>query len=334
MEHPQITTAFYRQDNAGCYHSVVMLTACQLMEETTGIQVSRVDFSNPQRGKGSCDRKAATIKAHVRRYINEGHDVQTALDLRDAISSNDGVRGVRVALVDGSALSPLDVGELEGISTLNNFSFSERGLTCWKAYNVGQGKTIPWSQLQVPRTLEIVKFSSTFSDGSFTDIKSVANLTRKVAPEEEKEEDGDGGEESDGDDDHDQKLFTHVLGKETGHKLDAATVAQEMRFAKDLAGNRRFQVDEFLTPSQVQSYFSRKASKDRHSSEEEVVEVAEQEVDSLDAAAEEQLAYTQARCTIVDECQLTHPIVYESIDLCHLYATNKVDKLSISALKM
>jgi len=234
-----------------------------------------------------------------------------------------------------------------------------------------------------------VKFSSTFSDGSFTDIKSVANLTRKAAPEEEKEEDGDGGEESDGDDDHDQKLFTCPVegcvytyqkykwlenhleygqcklipekesffdkakiiysekltvgmstqpvlkttpckdivseprslpqgwalklskrsvrfsdkhktfldemfnrGKETGHKLDAATVAQEMRFAKDLASNRRFQVDEFLTPSQVQSYFSRKASKDRHSSEEEVVEVAEQEVDSLDAATEEQLAYT------------------------------------------
>ncbi|KAK3716436.1 hypothetical protein QZH41_016844, partial [Actinostola sp. cb2023] len=46
--------------------------------------------------------------------------------------------------------------------------------------------------------------------GSEWVIKSVANLTRKAAPEDEKEEDGDGdgGEESDGDDDYDQKLFT------------------------------------------------------------------------------------------------------------------------------
>ena len=48
------------------------------MGAATGIHVKRVDFSDPQGGKGPCDRKAATIKAHVRRYINEGHDVLTA----------------------------------------------------------------------------------------------------------------------------------------------------------------------------------------------------------------------------------------------------------------
>ena len=60
-EHPEITTAYYRQDNAGCYKSAAMLAACPLMQKTTGINVRRVDFSDPQGGKGSCDRKAATI---------------------------------------------------------------------------------------------------------------------------------------------------------------------------------------------------------------------------------------------------------------------------------
>jgi hypothetical protein len=38
-ENPELTTAYYRQDNAGCYHSVEMLTACSLMENATGIKV-------------------------------------------------------------------------------------------------------------------------------------------------------------------------------------------------------------------------------------------------------------------------------------------------------
>ena len=35
-EHPEITTASFRQDNAGCYHSATMLAACSLMQQTTG----------------------------------------------------------------------------------------------------------------------------------------------------------------------------------------------------------------------------------------------------------------------------------------------------------
>ena len=44
-EHPEINKAYLRSDNGGCYHMI--------------------DFSDPQGGKGPCDRKAATIKAHV-----------------------------------------------------------------------------------------------------------------------------------------------------------------------------------------------------------------------------------------------------------------------------
>ena len=149
MEHPQITTAFLPQDNAGCYHSATMLAACRLMAQATGIAVERVDFSDPQGGKGPCDRKAATIKAHVLRYINEGHDVVTAEDLREAILSYGGVRGVRVTLIDTSNVCPTSLrGKLEGVSSFNNFHFGEQFLTAWKAFDVGKGKMIPWTQLE------------------------------------------------------------------------------------------------------------------------------------------------------------------------------------------
>ena len=126
-----------------------MLAACRLMEGVTGIKVQRVDFSDPQGARGPCDRKAATIKAHVLRYINEGHDVVTADDFKEAMLSYGGVRGVRVALVDAKEQLPSSLlGKLEGVSSLNNLYYGDESLIAWKAYDVGIGKTIPWSQLQ------------------------------------------------------------------------------------------------------------------------------------------------------------------------------------------
>ena len=154
-EQPEITTAYFRQDNAGCYKSATMLTACQQMRKTTGINVRRVDFSDPQGGKGPCDRKAATIKAHVRRFVNEGHDVLTADDFKDAILSNNGVRGVRVAVVNCEVLSPTQPVKWEGVSNVNNLLYEDTCLTVWRAYDIGKGKTFILSQLQ-----GIVKFFS------------------------------------------------------------------------------------------------------------------------------------------------------------------------------
>ena len=99
-EHPELTTAFLRQDNAGCYHSAEMLASCAQMEYKTGIAVGRVDFSDPQEGQGPCDRKAATLKALVRRYINEGHDMLNANDFLNAMLSNGGIPNVRAVIAD------------------------------------------------------------------------------------------------------------------------------------------------------------------------------------------------------------------------------------------
>ena len=120
------------------------------MGAATGIHVKRVDFSDLQGGKGPCDRKAATIKAHVGRYINEGHDVLTARDFKDAVLSYGGVKGVRVALVTDASQQPQQElsGRGSGISFLNNFLYQKDCVTVWKAFDIGQGNTIPWSQLQ------------------------------------------------------------------------------------------------------------------------------------------------------------------------------------------
>ena len=40
-----------------------------------GLQISRIDFSEPQGGTGAHDRKAATVKSHMAQYLNSGHDL-------------------------------------------------------------------------------------------------------------------------------------------------------------------------------------------------------------------------------------------------------------------
>ena len=113
------------------------------------LQVGRVDFSDPQGGKGACDRKAATIKAHVPPYIAEGHDVQSAVELQAAILSHGCVPGVRVCCIDTSTLTSIrSTAKIDAITLLNNFQLDEKDLTVWRAYNTGSGKSYTWSQLQ------------------------------------------------------------------------------------------------------------------------------------------------------------------------------------------
>ena len=68
---------YYRQDNAGCYHCGTTLVCAAALGHEEGVKIRRLDFSDPQGGKGTCDRKAATIKSHMRIYLNAGNDIET-----------------------------------------------------------------------------------------------------------------------------------------------------------------------------------------------------------------------------------------------------------------
>ena len=95
-EYPEVQKAYFRQDNAGCYHSATTILSCPKIAKSSGVKIARLDFCDPQGGKGAADRLAATCKNHIRTYINEGNDVLTAKQLETALLSNGGVNGVRV----------------------------------------------------------------------------------------------------------------------------------------------------------------------------------------------------------------------------------------------
>ena len=97
---PGLNIVYYRQDNAGCYHCGTTLVCAAALGHEEGIKIRRLDFSDPQGDKGACDRKAATIKSHMRIYLNAGNDIETPEQMKDAILSSGGVPGVNVALCE------------------------------------------------------------------------------------------------------------------------------------------------------------------------------------------------------------------------------------------
>ena len=150
-EYPQVDGAFFRSDNAGCYHSGALLLSLHEIGKRTGITPLRYDFSDPQSGKDICDRKTAPMKSHIRRWVNEKNDVLTALDMKTALESHGGLKGCRIAVVkiDPVAESASPPNKIPGISLLNNFAFTKNGIRVWRAYNVGLGKVLLYKDLNV-----------------------------------------------------------------------------------------------------------------------------------------------------------------------------------------
>ena len=98
------------------------------------------------RRQGPCDRFAATMKNHVRSYVNEGHVVTTD-QFQEALLSHGGVPGARLALLPDPVCDKLDV-KWPGISKVNNFEFTSEGVKVWRVYQVGEGKLLPWSKFE------------------------------------------------------------------------------------------------------------------------------------------------------------------------------------------
>ena len=110
----------------------------------------RYDFSEPQAGKDICDRKTAAMKAHIKRWVNERHDVVTAEDMKAALESRGGIKGCRAAVVEVDSTRERNKdNKIPGISVLNNFQYEEFGIRAWKAYDIGPGRLIPYSGLGV-----------------------------------------------------------------------------------------------------------------------------------------------------------------------------------------
>ena len=146
---PTLKEAFLGSDNAGCYHCGYLILSLSDLGKRTGITISRYHFSDPQAGKDVCDRRIATVKSLMRRFINEGNDIQSASNMKSAIDSYGGVKGCQSAEARiQESCQTMTKHSKTGIQSLKNFSFEFTGLRVWKAYGGGPEKLITHAQLK------------------------------------------------------------------------------------------------------------------------------------------------------------------------------------------
>ena len=109
----------------------------------------RYDFSEPQADKDIGNRKNVAMKAHVKLWVKERHDVVTAEDMVAALESHGGIKGCRAAVVEVDTTRERNKeSKIPGM--LDNFQYEDGGIRVCKAYNIGPGRLIPYSDLGVP----------------------------------------------------------------------------------------------------------------------------------------------------------------------------------------
>ena len=73
---PQMKNIYYLQDNAGCYHCGTTIVGAGPVSQQHEVSVKRMDFCDSQAGKWTCDRKAATVKSHMKTFLTSGNNIE------------------------------------------------------------------------------------------------------------------------------------------------------------------------------------------------------------------------------------------------------------------
>ena len=116
-----------------------------------------------------------------------------------------------------------------------------------------------------------------------------------------------------------------LQGEKSGKKETGESVAKDMRKARDANNERLFSMEEFLTPQQITSYFSRFAAKRKQLNESEI-EAAELE-NALQEVREDIMIALQQ-----DSNRNFHPIVHKDLQLCEM-SKDELPLLRMTTLK-
>ncbi|CAC5414974.1 unnamed protein product [Mytilus coruscus] len=118
---PNLQNVHIFSDNAGCYKSSLTLST---LRHEIGKALASYNFSEAQNGKGPCDRRAAHAKFVIKRFINEGRDVTSALDMKKALEKLD--KKIQRKLVQWDSLKPSkNAVQLKVISDWTDIAISD-----------------------------------------------------------------------------------------------------------------------------------------------------------------------------------------------------------------
>ena len=109
----------------------------------------RATDANNSRDFKEGGNRIATMKSHMRRYLNEGNNIISASDMKRALDSYGGVKGCRVSVVSvDTSKQEITRHKWTGIQSFYNFEFQRLGIRVWKAYGIGKGKLMRTQDLK------------------------------------------------------------------------------------------------------------------------------------------------------------------------------------------
>ncbi|KAI8494601.1 hypothetical protein Bbelb_278270 [Branchiostoma belcheri] len=189
------------------------------------------------------------MKSHVRRYVNEKHNVSTAKEMKEALESHGGVEGCGIAVAQMAPGGEYSGLKWEGVKALNNFQYEDDSIRVWRAYNIGTGELVPFSTQAVSEGWAIrkVKRGQRMSEK----VKTYYYLT---------------------------DIFNH--GATSGQKADASQVSQDMQHARGEDGELLFEPSEWRGAKQISSYFARLSAAQRR--QESPDSVTHEDIESLE----------------------------------------------------
>ncbi|CAC5417198.1 unnamed protein product [Mytilus coruscus] len=247
-QNPMLTCAFLKSDNAGCYHCGSLLAFIQAQNlKGAPIQIKQYNFSESLSGKDLCDSKTSHSKLHILRYADEGHDVTSPFDMKQALESYGGLRGTFTSVVSvDKRMEPKSVHK-NGIN--EQLSIYEEG-----HYKIGHGKDIlhPFGNSDSVKVGKVTLKTS----------QETVDIPDKDSTETEEQED----EQQDEPDEARQKLKTNEKhepqkGERTGKRPYYDDLCDRLRKQRTENGTKMFSPDEWLSVSQIKSLFAGFASK-------------------------------------------------------------------------
>ena len=129
---------YFRSDNAGCYHSQMIIGFINLIAKRNNQNLKRYDFSEAQAVKDICDRKISPIKRAIQEFVSNGNDVLNSAQMKAAIESNPRLKSVFIEICEiRSELNLKSIFDIKGITKYNSFEFTNELVSFSKTYSVG-----------------------------------------------------------------------------------------------------------------------------------------------------------------------------------------------------
>jgi len=108
-------------------------------------------------------------------YLNSGHEIETAAQMKEAIESSRGVRGVSVKVCSPPNVPSNESFKWEKVSFVSNLYYGQEGIRTWRADDIGPGESIPWTKFDVPEQSELptmeIRPSTSETITSFVPVK-------------------------------------------------------------------------------------------------------------------------------------------------------------------